>query len=152
MSTVVIDGSVNQIVVDGRVVYTAGGGVTPTPPGSNAPPITVMPPIYAELPSNNQMIEKQVANGEVVGYRFTTVNGAYYRQLNSVGAPNFFSRASWAIFDSAGSKVMGQDNVEVNSGGIKVDSSVLLGFGAGPFTYAVATNGSGNLASQFNQQ
>lgn len=137
---------------NGTWAYADANAPAPMPPGQSAPAITSMPQPYAELPDNGFLVEKQVAPGEVVGFRFVTRSGTYHRQIDSAGRPQFCTRMSWAIFDAGGQRVTGEDNVEYGGGGIKVEPSLLNGFGAGPFTFAVATNGSGNLGTRFNQQ
>ena len=69
------------------------------------------------------------------------------------GSPGqFWSRNSWAIFDSGGGRVMYADDLLVaGTLGTEIDTATLGKLGAGQYTVGVSVNGSGTLAFQFVQ-
>lgn len=147
-----------SINVDGIAYVPAGGPVVPPvepPPGGGGnpggvPPITAKPSPFADCGTSNGLpAQTQVGPNQVVGVSFTVLQQSYSRNLQWFGAPGqFFTACSWAIFDSGGGKVFGQDNTPYTS----VDfAQFLQHLGAGPYTLAVATNGSGNLGIQWQQ-
>lgn len=131
------------------------GGTAPTPPAS-AVPVMVKPATSGDLGTGDTsgQVQSSVSPGVPVGLTLTIVAGAKNeRRIKWEGHPGqFWSRNSWAIFDSAGNRALfADDQVVVGTLGSEVGTDVLRLLGAGTYTFGLAVNGSGRLAHFFVQ-
>jgi len=131
----------------------AGGGGG----GTVVPAVTVKPSPFADLGTHNgRPAETRVEALQPVGVNFTMVKGSTARALKffaSQGGQNW-TRCSWAIFDSGGGRVFGEDNImPAGTLGYGIDEPTLAKLGAGTYTLGVAVDASSGpmLAFQLNQ-
>jgi len=119
-----------------------GGGASP--PGSAVPTITTKPAPFANLGTHNgKPAETRTAANQPVAVDFVMVKNSTARALKffaSSGGQNW-NRYSWAIFDSGGGRVFGEDNQTVSGTlGSAVPENYLNQLGPGTYTLAVAVD------------
>lgn len=152
MSTIVITGDNLNVTIDGQPVGSTGGGSNPSPSRPVAA-ITTKPSPVGHLPDGGQLTPFMAVAHQVVGFDFTCREGVTGRQIDYYGTGQVFKNTSWAVFDSSGGRVMGQDNWPCGAGGMKIEDYMLSQLGAGTYTLAIAVNEpAGELRIRFNQQ
>lgn len=152
MSTIVITGDNLHVTIDGQPVAGGGGDPNPSPSGP-VPPITTKPDAIGHLEDAGQLFPFSAAPFQVIGLDFTCRSGVTSRQIDYFGTGQVFKNTSWAVFDSGGNRVMGQDNWPCGSNGMKIESYMLNQLGSGTYRLAIAVNEpGGQLRARFNQQ
>lgn len=141
-----------------------GGNADPNPnppPGSiTVPPITSKPQPFADIGfANGDPAQTPTQALAAVAVDFSMRANSYSRALKffpTQGGKNW-NRCSWAIFDTGGGKVFGEDNIlPAGTLGYGVPETYLAQLGAGRYTLAVAldvgsTSNGPQLGFQVNQ-
>lgn len=156
MDAIAINGDISSVAINGNVVYTkGGGGSTPSAPSGNVPPINSPASPQFDLGLGGGTIyDAQVSPNIPIGMSLTVSEASTSRGLRWSGRPGaFFQYLSWAIFDLAGNRVMGQDNVIVmGTAGFSIDYATYLSkLAPGTYNASVAVNNGGNLGSNWQQ-
>lgn len=168
-------GAHTLVTVDGKSAEfgpvpppTDGQGNAPIAPNGDpsVPPMGGKPNVVGDLKDGYGPRQEPMVNAnQQIGLTFTVRDTGdqgrpvIARELSWQGAPGgWWTRTSWGIYDSGGTKALGADNVAPGGTlGYKIETPELMKLGPGTYTLGIAVNGPGNtvpgkLQVNWNQQ